>query len=71
MQGRVCIWVGNAMIGDYDLGGTLCDVLGALKYPVHDCGNRNSDFFCQNSPEGIFRQLQSALFDGDPALESR
>lgn len=63
--GRVSFYAGGQQIGD--LGELICltDLLGELKYPIGDCGNRGSDRFCALTPEAAFRSLHAALFEGE------
>jgi Immunity protein 42 len=39
--GKCCYWIGGDMVGNYDLGTSLRDVLGLLPYIVGDNGSRN------------------------------
>lgn len=68
LLGRVCFWVANTRIGDYELGTSLSDVLVNLQYPVGDCGNRYSQRFCCVEATNVFHLVQSGLFDSDPSL---
>jgi hypothetical protein len=62
MFGKVCYWVNNIQIGDYELGTSLRDVLFAMKYLVHDCGNREGLILCELSPEEVFFQLNESIY---------
>ena len=68
LLGRVCYWVTDTMIGDYDLGTALSDVLASLTYPVGDCGDRDSSRFCSLAGFDAFSLVHRGLFDSDDAI---
>jgi hypothetical protein len=66
--GRVCFWVADTRIGDYDLGTSLSDVLVNLQHPVGDSGNRHGQRFCSMTVGETFSLVQSGLFESDASL---
>lgn len=62
MFGKICYWINYAQIGDYELETSLRDVLFAMKYIIHDCGNREGFVLCERSPEETFFQLSELLY---------
>ncbi|MDP1615217.1 MAG: Imm42 family immunity protein [Methylococcales bacterium] len=62
MYGKVCYWINNIQIGEYDLGTSLRDVFFALKYSVYDCENRDGGRLCELSPQEIFYHLNETIF---------
>jgi|GEM_PF-2960836 len=68
MYGNVCYWNCGEMVGDYDLGATLSDVLIALKYPIGDCGKRSSERFYAMTGHDAYSMLRAGLVVGDPNL---
>ena len=46
LLGKFCYWIGGELVGDYELGTSLRDVLIVLRSVVRDNGNReNSSLF--------------------------
>jgi immunity protein 42 of polymorphic toxin system len=70
LLGKVCFWIGGMMVGDYDSGATLSDVLVELKYPVGDCGNRRSERFCKMEPGDAFATIHAGLHEYEEPLSS-
>ena len=70
LLGKVCFWIGGMMVGDYDSGATLSDVLVGLKYPVGDCGNRRSERFCKMEPGDAFATIYAGLREYEEPLSS-
>ena len=68
LLGKMCFWVANNRVGNYELGTALSDVLMSLTYLVGDCGNRRGARFCRLSSEDAFTLLHRGLFDSDPSL---
>jgi len=68
LLGKMCFWVGNKRVGNYELGTALSDVLVNLTYLVGDCGNRRADQHCHLTSEDTFSLLQRGLFDPEPSL---
>jgi hypothetical protein len=68
LLGKMCFWVANTVIGNYESRTTLSDVLAELVYPVSDCGKRRGDQFCHLSAEDAFSMLHRGLFESDPSL---
>jgi len=62
MFGKICYWINNVQIGDYELGTSLRDVLVAMAFLVSDCGNREGLNLCKLSSEEVFSQLNEAIF---------
>src|SRR5690349_19497582 len=68
LLGRICFWVSNTRIGDYELGTSLCDVLVNLQHLAGDCGNRHSQRFCTMTAREAFSLVHRGLFESDPSL---
>jgi hypothetical protein len=68
LLGKVCFWVGDVKIGDYDLGTSLSDVLVNLQHPVGDSGNRHSQRFCCMASSEAFCLIQEGLFESSLSL---
>lgn len=66
--GRTCYWVNGTMIGDFELGASLSDVLVSLSYPVGDSGDRDSDRFCPMTGEDAFALVHRGIFESDEAI---
>jgi hypothetical protein len=65
MYGRICFWINNIRVGDYDLGTSLRDVLFQMKYLIADNGNRDGLILCEMPYEEVFYQLNESIY-GDP-----
>nr|WP_063571221.1 Imm42 family immunity protein [Luteibacter rhizovicinus] len=59
--GRFCYWVGGSMLGDYDLGTSLRDVLFLMTQVVGDSGNRFSSM-CDMDAGEVFHALNETLY---------
>lgn len=62
MYGKICYWIENQEIGNYQLGTSLRDVLFGLKYILYDSGNRTDTYLCQTLPEDLFYQLNELIY---------
>ncbi len=62
MFGRFCYWCGGRMIGEYDLGTSLRDVLFQLEETTKGVSDRISDRLYRALPIQDFRLLDTALF---------
>jgi hypothetical protein len=62
LYGKICYWIDNKRIGDYDLGTSLRDVLFQLKYIVYDSGNRDGGELCRMLPNELFYQLNELIY---------
>jgi hypothetical protein len=62
MYGKICYWISNYQVGDYELGTSLRDTLFAMKYLIGDCGNREGLVLCDLSPEEAFFQLNESIY---------
>lgn len=62
MFGKICYWINNVQVGDYELGTSLRDVLVAMAFLVPDCGNRDGVILCGLSPTEIFYKLTGAIY---------
>jgi hypothetical protein len=59
--GRICYWIAGTMIGDYDVGTSLRDVLFQMAYVTGDSGKRVCPkLFCLNK-EKIFALISHVL----------
>ena len=70
LYGRVCFWVTDNMIGNYDACNSLLEVLGNLTYLVGDCGDRDSSRFCSMTAHDAFSLVQRGLFESDDTVSS-
>jgi hypothetical protein len=69
--GKFGYWIGGNLVGDYEIGTSLRDVLMTLRTVVTDNGNReNVNLFYLSSAELYFR-LDSALYGGETGEKSR
>jgi len=69
MYGKICYWIEGEVIGDYELGTSLRDVLFQMKYLVDDSGKRNGDDLCTQPPEKVFYLLSESIYgDSENAL---
>jgi hypothetical protein len=59
--GKFCYWVGGTMLGDYQLGTSLRDVLFLMTQLVGDCGNRFSTM-CHMGADEVFNALNESLY---------
>ncbi len=60
--GKICYWIGNKTIGDYEQGTSLRDVIVALKWIVHDAGKREDCQRFSMPGEDAFRAIDSSLY---------
>jgi Immunity protein 42 len=70
--GKFCYWIGGELVGDYELGTSLRDVLTVLGAVVRDNGNRENINLFKLSSEELYRRLDCALYggwDGDSEYE--
>lgn len=61
--GKFCYWVAGVMVGDYELGTSLRDVLFQMRWAVADCGNRAGGVLCDVTPEKAFLMLDGLLYE--------
>lgn len=62
LYGKMCFWINDTCVGDYELGTSLRDVLFAMKNIVSDSGNRiNPNLFLLNTEE-LFNRLDITLY---------
>jgi hypothetical protein len=67
--GKFCYWIGGKMVGDYELGTSLRDILAPLRWMVIDNGNReNMNLFKLNSDE-LYARLDNTLYGGEETSE--
>lgn len=60
--GKICYWINNVQVGDYELGTSLRDVLVAMAFLVPDCGNREGLNLCKLPYEEIFSLLNESIY---------
>jgi hypothetical protein len=60
--GKVCYWVKNKSIGDYDMGTSLRDILFLVDIIVQDNGNRNHEDLFELDASELFARLDETLF---------
>jgi hypothetical protein len=66
--GRFCYWIAGEMVGDYNSGTSLRDVLFQMKYIIDDRGKRFSPDLLNFSNEKMFHLIFSALSEGDDEI---
>lgn len=59
--GRICYWIGNAIVGRYDLGTSLRDVLFQITYILGDRGKRTCSALLHLEKEKLFSIILDAL----------
>ncbi|MEX3959233.1 MULTISPECIES: Imm42 family immunity protein [Trinickia] len=59
--GHICYWVAGNVVGDYDAGTSLRDVLFQMKYIAGDRGRRNCPALMQLSERKAFEMISAAL----------
>jgi Immunity protein 42 len=62
--GKFCYWIGGEIVGDYDVGTSLRDVLLLLRSIVIDNGNRENVNLFGLSHEELYMRLDSTLYGG-------
>jgi Immunity protein 42 len=62
--GKFCYWIGDKMVGDYDMGTSLRDVLLLLRSIVTDNGSRENINLFRLSREELYLRLDSTLYGG-------
>jgi hypothetical protein len=65
MFGKCCYWIANKMVGNYDLGTSLRDVLASLPWIVGDNGSRQSPELYQLPAQEICVILEGILNTGE------
>jgi hypothetical protein len=65
--GKICYWIVGIMVGDYELGTSLRDVLFQMRWVVADCGNRAGGALCDLAPEKAFSMLDGLLYEPNDA----
>jgi len=68
--GKFCYWIGGELVGDYQLGTSLRDVVTALRTVVRDNGNRENPSLFKLTAEELYRRLDSALYKENSKYES-
>ena len=68
--GKFCYWIGGKVVGDYELGISLSEVIAELRTFAIDNGNRENIDLFQLSPEELYMRLNSTLYgNGNPEFE--
>ncbi|WP_242772456.1 Imm42 family immunity protein [Brevibacillus parabrevis] len=61
--GRICYWIANEQIGEYEMGTSLRDVLFALDSIKNDTGNRVSNALFSLDATILYNSLNKALYE--------
>jgi hypothetical protein len=69
--GKFCYWVRGRMIGDFDLGTSLSDVLSVLAPVIKDNGRRRSEKLYALSSHELCNLLDSGLYGSDAEIQAR
>lgn len=64
MFGKCCYWIADQMVGDYDLGASLGDVLTCLPWIVGDNGKRDEPRLYALSASEVMNILDDILWRG-------
>jgi Immunity protein 42 len=67
--GKFCFWIGGKMVGDYELGTSLRDILAPLRWMVIDNGNRENIILFKLSSEELHTRLDNTLCGGGETSE--
>lgn len=62
LYGNFCYWINNEMIGDFDMGTSLRDVLFQMKFASSEPLDRSSSKFCSLSSQDFFNYLDDELY---------
>lgn len=62
LYGRICYWINNKMIGDWDMGTSLRDVLFQMKFASNTPIKRHGDNLCTLSNKDCFLYLDNGLY---------
>lgn len=65
MFGKCCYWIASNMVGDYELGTSLRDVLFSYPHIVGDNGNRFEPRLCRLQASDMYDILEGILYRGD------
>ena len=65
LYGKFCYWIGGEIVGDYELGTSLRDMITVLSPIVKDNGNRQNDSLYQLSIKELHKRLDDSLFGND------
>lgn len=60
--GKICYWVFDRCIGNYDLGTSLRDVLFQMTLIIKDSGKRMNDDLFALKANDLYRRLNEALY---------
>lgn len=68
MFGKFCYWANNEMLGYYDIGTSLRDVLFQIQYVIKCCGNR---YFtdCSISATELFNYMNKCIYGDGGAYD--
>lgn len=62
--GKFCYWIGGKMIGDYEMGTSLRDILALLRSIVIDNGDRENINLFNLGYEKLYARLDNTLYGG-------
>jgi hypothetical protein len=62
MFGKFCYWIDGKMVGNYEEGTSLHDVLLALKWIAFDSGKREDCARFEMPPEDVFEAIDSSMY---------
>jgi len=61
LYGRFCYWIAGEMVGHFDAGVSLRDVIFQMKYIISDAGTRRSDVLAELPSNDIFTLISAVL----------
>lgn len=67
-QGHFSYWIGGQRFGASGRTVDLNEVIGGLRYPTWDNGNRYNDRFEGLNGRTLYQLLQAGMYEGHPAL---
>ncbi len=67
--GRFGYWIGGELVGDYDAGASLRDVLFQMKYIIGDAGKRSFPRLAELPALEIFRLVSDALSERNSDID--
>lgn len=64
MFGKMCYWIHDEQVGNYDVGTSLRDIFLQFRSIIMDCGNRSEPFLC-NDNNDPYSLLDKILYSDD------
>jgi hypothetical protein len=63
--GKFCYWIGGMMVGDYEMGTSLRDMIMVLASIVRDNENREDYYLSKLTTEELYNRLNNSLFGNE------